>query len=93
MMIIPREDGLVRFYIQVSELNKGVDRYSITPEMILKTAKAIIAPYTLDIGEGDLDWWTAYVIGQRTADRFSLHDRVFIAGDACHTHSPKADRA
>ncbi|SPO30930.1 probable phenol 2-monooxygenase [Ustilago trichophora] len=90
MMIIPREDGLVRFYIQVSELNKGVDRYSITPEMILKTAKAIIAPYTLDIGEGDLDWWTAYVIGQRTADRFSLHDRVFIAGDACHTHSPKA---
>ena len=90
MMIIPREDGLVRFYIQVSELNKGVDRYSITPEMILKTAKAIIAPYTLDIGEGDLDWWTAYVIGQRTADKFSLHDRVFIAGDACHTHSPKA---
>lgn len=90
MMIIPREDGLVRFYIQVSELNKGVDRYNITPEMILKTAKAIIAPYTLDIGEGDLDWWTAYVIGQRTADRFSLHDRVFIAGDACHTHSPKA---
>ncbi|CDU22252.1 probable phenol 2-monooxygenase [Sporisorium scitamineum] len=90
MMIIPREDGLVRFYIQVSELNKGVNRYNITPEMILKTAKAIIAPYTLDIGEGDLDWWTAYVIGQRTADKFSLHDRVFIAGDACHTHSPKA---
>ncbi|KAJ1025137.1 hypothetical protein NDA16_002643 [Ustilago loliicola] len=90
MMIIPREDGLVRFYIQVSELNKGVDRHSITPEMILKTAKAIIAPYTLDISEGDLDWWTTYVIGQRTADRFSLHDRVFIAGDACHTHSPKA---
>lgn len=90
MMIIPREDGLVRFYIQVSEMNKGVDRYNITPEMILKTAKAIIAPYTLDIGEGDLDWWTAYVIGQRTADKFSLHDRVFIAGDACHTHSPKA---
>jgi phenol 2-monooxygenase len=90
MMIIPREDGLVRFYIQVSELNRGVDRHSITPEMILATAKAIIAPYTLDIGEGDLDWWTAYVIGQRTADRFALHDRVFIAGDACHTHSPKA---
>lgn len=90
MMIIPREDGLVRFYIQVSELNKGVDRYNITPEMILNTAKAILAPYTLDIGEGDLDWWTAYVIGQRTADRFSLHGRVFIAGDACHTHSPKA---
>lgn len=29
-------------------------------------------------------------IGQRVTDRFAKHDRVFIAGDACHTHSPKA---
>ena len=25
-----------------------------------------------------------------TAQTFSAHERVFIAGDACHTHSPKA---
>lgn len=29
-------------------------------------------------------------IGQRVANHFSLHDRVFLAGDAVHTHSPKA---
>ena len=29
-------------------------------------------------------------VGQRVADVFSVADRVFLAGDACHTHSPKA---
>lgn len=29
-------------------------------------------------------------VGQRVASKFSVHERVFIAGDACHTHSPKA---
>jgi phenol 2-monooxygenase len=24
------------------------------------------------------------------AAQFSKHERIFIAGDACHTHSPKA---
>ena len=29
-------------------------------------------------------------VGQRVASQFSVHERVFIAGDACHTHSPQA---
>ena len=29
-------------------------------------------------------------VGQRVASNFSLKERIFIAGDACHTHSPKA---
>jgi hypothetical protein len=32
----------------------------------------------------------AYQIGQRVGDSFSLKERVFLAGDAVHTHSPKA---
>lgn len=39
----------------------------------------------------DLSWFTGYQIGQRVSPTFSKHsNRVFIAGDACHTHSPKA---
>ena len=33
---------------------------------------------------------TSCQIGQRIGDRFSLHERIFLAGDAVHTHSPKA---
>ena len=29
-------------------------------------------------------------VGQRVASQFAVDERVFIAGDACHTHSPKA---
>ena len=32
------------------------------------------------------------IVGQRVAERFSVEDRILIAGDACHTHSPKAGR-
>jgi phenol 2-monooxygenase len=44
-------------------------------------------------------WWSVYEIGQRLSDRFDdvpdadrgvRAPRVFITGDACHTHSPKA---
>ena len=47
----------------------------------------------------EIAWWSVYEIGQRLCDKFddlpedAPHERfprVFIAGDACHTHSPKA---
>lgn len=34
--------------------------------------------------------WTGYQIGQRVGKNFDLHQRIFLAGDAVHTHSPKA---
>lgn len=109
IMIIPREDGLVRLYIQLRETprdpstkseseagsndtagaKKGrVDRSLITPEVILENARKIFHPYKLDIV--DTKWYTAYQIGQRVSPQFHKNNRVFIAGDACHTHSPKA---
>lgn len=91
VMIIPRENKLVRFYIQLNEMNRTghhVDRSQITPEIILKAAQKIMSPYKLAYDY--CDWWTAYQIGQRVANKFSLDDRVFLAGDAVHTHSPKA---
>ncbi|QRW10735.1 phenol 2-monooxygenase [Ceratobasidium sp. AG-Ba] len=38
----------------------------------------------------ELDWWTIYIIARRLGSNFSAQERVFIASDACHTHSPKA---
>ncbi|KAH9905888.1 FAD binding domain-containing protein [Xylariomycetidae sp. FL2044] len=91
LMIIPRENKLVRLYIQLTEVSAEggrVDRSTITPDAIFKAAQKIISPYKLDYHY--CDWWTAYQIGQRVGDKFSKLDRVFLAGDAVHTHSPKA---
>ena len=91
MMVIPRENKLVRFYIQLLETgeNSGkIDRSTINPDLILKAAQKIIAPYKLDFHY--IDWLTGYQIGQRVSDRFTFGDRIFLVGDAVHTHSPKA---
>ena len=94
VMVIPRENKLVRLYIQVTTTEKigeqasRADRSKINPEVILQSAQRIMAPYKITYRV--LDWWTAYQIGQRVGTKFSAHERVFLAGDAVHTHSPKA---
>ena len=92
VMVIPRENKLVRLYIQLTTVEKGVggkaDRSKIDPQFILESAQRIMRPYKLDYRY--CDWWTAYQIGQRVGNSFSLQERVFLAGDAVHTHSPKA---
>ena len=98
LLIIPREGGyMVRFYIELAKLNpdeRVADR-DLTADDLIAAAKRILAPYTLDVK--DVVWWSVYEIGQRIADQFAdtaaddpAPPRVFIAGDACHTHSPKA---
>ena len=97
ILIIPREGGyLVRFYIELDSIHDDVD---IDPERLTEIANRILHPYTVEVR--DVGWWSVYEIGQRLCTRFDdLPDdepaagartpRVFIAGDACHTHSAKA---
>lgn len=91
VMVIPRENKLVRLYIQMTTTEKGgepVNRTNITPAMILECAQRTLEPYKLSYEY--CDWWTAYQIGQRVGSNFSKNERIFLAGDAVHTHSPKA---
>lgn len=86
LIIIPREgDSLVRFYI---ELPSDTVASRVTLEDLQQRARLIFRPYEMDIAE--TTWWSAYQIGQRLADNFHEQHRVFLTGDACHTHSPKA---
>lgn len=55
VMVIPRERGLVRFYIQLQEQvdpnnPQRVDKSKFTPEHILASAQRILQPYNLDVG-------------------------------------------
>ena len=87
LLIIPREGGsLVRFYMELHGI--GVDAKSVKKEDLHQAAQRILAPY--EIRFADTFWWSAYAIGQRLADHFSKDNRVFLTGDSCHTHSPKA---
>ena len=99
VMTIPREGGyLVRFYIELGLLGKGqrASDLNLKAEDVIAKAQQIMHPYKLDVKE--VAWWSIYEVGQRIAERFDdtpvdipegLIPRAFVAGDACHTHSPK----
>jgi phenol 2-monooxygenase len=100
VLIIPREGGyLTRLYIELDKLapNERVTERNITIDRLIAAAQRILRPYTLAVKE--VAWWSVYEIGQRLCDSFDdvpadakdgRLPAVFIAGDACHTHSPKA---
>ena len=100
VLILPREGGyLFRMYVELDKLNEDerVAQRKLNQDHMIAAAKRIIAPFSLDVKE--LVWWSIYEIGHRIADKFDdvadedrakRQPRVFVAGDACHTHSPKA---
>ncbi|CEQ39678.1 SPOSA6832_01209 [Sporobolomyces salmonicolor] len=90
ILVVPRERDLVRFYIQMGTAKPGerFDRAAVTPESIIATAQRIFAPYVIDFKH--VDWYTLYEVGQRLCPKMTLDERVFLAGDASHCHSPKA---
>lgn len=99
-LLIPREGGyMIRLYVDLGDLDpadpQACSRF--TADAIVSAAQHIFHPYELEIKE--IAWWSVYEVGQRIAERFddvpadangSRSPRVFIAGDACHTHSAKA---
>ena len=100
ILIIPREGGyLFRMYVELDKLNpdERVTNRNLSSQHIISAANRIMRPYTIDVK--DVVWWSVYEIGHRLTDKFddvpatgapSRTPRVFTAGDACHTHSPKA---
>ncbi|WP_180132451.1 FAD-dependent monooxygenase [Rhodoferax sp. BLA1] len=100
LMVLPREGGyLVRLYVELDRLGEDervADRGMGAQDIIAK-AQRILRPFELDVKE--VVWWSIYEIGHRLTDKFddvpgdqiaTRAPRVMLAGDACHTHSPKA---
>lgn len=95
---IPREGGyLSRMYIDLGEVAADDDhRVRQTPiDEIIRRANEILHPYRIDVKE--VAWHSVYEVGHRVTDGFddvpegsARAPRVFLLGDACHTHSAKA---
>ena len=100
LMVLPREGGhLVRLYVELDSLgeHERVAERGMGAADIIARAQRIFRPFALDVKE--VVWWSIYEIGHRLTDKFddvpeaqvaTRAPRVMLAGDACHTHSPKA---
>ncbi len=99
ILLIPREGGhLFRMYVDLGEADGkegGVRATKI--EQVIEKANEILHPYVLDVRH--VAWNSVYEVGHRLTSRFddvlpedlgTRTPRVFITGDACHTHSAKA---
>ncbi|MBC7589634.1 MAG: FAD-dependent monooxygenase [Salinibacterium sp.] len=95
---IPREGGyLSRMYIDLGEVAED-DEHRVrdtSVEAIIAKANQILFPYSLDVKS--VAWHSVYEVGHRVTDKFDdvpmgsdRTPRVFLTGDACHTHSAKA---
>jgi phenol 2-monooxygenase len=97
---IPREGGyLTRVYVDlgVTAADDNGKIRETTQEQTLEIANRIFHPYHFEVR--DTAWYSVYEVGHRVTDKFDdvpfeevghRTPRVFIAGDACHTHSAKA---
>ena len=86
VLIIPRERNMTRFYI---EMKSTVSSKNLGQSFVMQRAAQILYPYR--IAWRTVEWFGRYQVAQRVAAKFTDPKlRVFIAGDASHTHSPKA---
>lgn len=97
---IPREGNyLFRMYVDLGAVPEGDERSirDTSQEEVEARANAIIHPYTLTVKH--VGWRSVYEVAHRLTDKFDevpahhvgeQRPRVFITGDACHTHSAKA---
>ncbi|KAJ7220146.1 FAD binding domain-containing protein, partial [Mycena pura] len=83
----PIDNGLTRIGYVFSQalLEKYGGVEGVTQEVAVKEAIQALQPFQVEFIE--VDWFTIYGIGQAIAETFCAQDRVFLAGDACHTHS------
>lgn len=97
---IPREGNhLFRMYVDLGEVaeDDGGKVRLTSQEEVEARANKILHPYTVTVKH--VAWRSVYEVGHRVTDKFDdVHPdhsgtrtpRVFITGDACHTHSAKA---
>ena len=89
----------MRLYVDLGQLHS--DNRAAVRDMasvdVVAIAQRVFRPYALEVME--TAWFSIYEVGQRVCEKFddlpldhagAGTPRVFIAGDACHTHSAKA---
>ncbi|KAI9836427.1 MAG: hypothetical protein M1819_001458 [Sarea resinae] len=86
-------DGVVRTDFPDIKIASSTDadwdpRKKASEKEVQESAKRILRPYS--IAWDRVEWFSVYPIGQGIADKYTLDHRVFLGGDSCHTHSPKA---
>lgn len=75
---IPREGKIDRFYVRM-------DTKEFTLEEAIAKINLAMQPHSLKFKE--IVWFSQFSVKESVSEKFYSHDRIFLAGDACHIHS------
>ncbi|MBC7691118.1 MAG: FAD-binding protein [Methylotenera sp.] len=75
---VPREGDLDRFYVRM-------DTKEFTLDQAIEKINRAMQPHTLRFK--DIVWFSQFSVKESVAEHFSVQNRIFLAGDACHIHS------
>lgn len=75
---IPREGELDRFYVRMDTKNFNLQDAIMKINIALKPHK---------INFTNIVWFSQFSVKESVAEKFFVHERIFLAGDACHIHS------
>ncbi|KAF8927280.1 FAD binding domain-containing protein [Dissophora ornata] len=90
MMAFPLANGNIRVSVEAGDMEPGEDLSKtlegLSVEKFEELASAIVAPNKFKVKE--TGWLTIFKINERRAEHFVHQNRIFLAGDAAHVHSP-----
>lgn len=75
---IPREGDIDRFYVRM-------DTKDFSLEDATDKINRAVQPHTLSFKK--IVWFSHFSVKESVAEKFFIHDRIFLAGDASHIHS------
>ncbi|KAF9099755.1 hypothetical protein BGX23_012149 [Mortierella sp. AD031] len=90
MHLFPLGPGTIRVSIEAGQIEDGEDLAetvkNLTVEQFEAMAQHIVHPAKFNIKE--TSWLTGFRVNERRAEHFVYKNRIFLAGDAAHIHSP-----
>ncbi|KAF9364411.1 hypothetical protein BGX34_001623 [Mortierella sp. NVP85] len=89
MVAFPLTNGSMRIAFEAGEMEPGEDIAETLKDLTVKTfeeqASSILGtPFKVKTTE----WLTMFKVNERRAENFVYKNRIFLAGDAAHVHSP-----
>ncbi|KAG0224434.1 hypothetical protein BGW42_005090 [Actinomortierella wolfii] len=85
--IFPLSDNRIRVILDVDHTDPNHRDVGVpTLEEFQKLASETAAPLKFEVKT--VEWLTYYRVNERVADNYWHKGRIFLAGDACHVHSP-----
>jgi phenol 2-monooxygenase (NADPH) len=93
LLMFPRERNMTRIYVELKPdvVGESQSKLELTQVFVMDRIAEILEPFS--VRWKSIEWFGRYQISRKMSTKFVDDDsncRVFLAGDAAHTHSPQS---